>query len=216
MIAIHEPAVAITDLGLAILGAYLGWRLATAPARGTLTRSGAVVMGGLASAALWGATFHAFFPDNTATPAGFLVWIPVVLSIIVVAALLLDLALSLLAPRFPVRARRAFVAVYASSFAVVALLVGDSFSSIVRFYAPALILALGAAALEAVRTRSEGWTLMAAGFTTSVGAALLQQAKVAIHPVYFDHNAVYHVVQGGALVLLYRGFWRAPVPEASA
>src|SRR5438552_19210437 len=35
---------------------------------------------------------------------------------------------------------------------------------------------------------------------------LLQQANVSIHPVYFDHNAVYHVLQGIALVLLYRGF----------
>jgi hypothetical protein len=42
----------------------------------------------------------------------------------------------------------------------------------------------------------------------SILAALLQQARVSIHPVYFNHNAVYHVVQGIALVLLYRGFLR--------
>ena len=40
----------------------------------------------------------------------------------------------------------------------------------------------------------------------SVLAALLQQARIAIHPVYFDHNALYHVVQAAALVLLYFGF----------
>jgi hypothetical protein len=40
----------------------------------------------------------------------------------------------------------------------------------------------------------------------SVAAAGLQQAGIGIHPAYFDHNAVYHVLQGIALVLLYLGF----------
>src|SRR5436309_5172 len=61
--------------------------------------AGAVVMGGLASAALWGAIFHAWFPAKTATPAGFLIWMLVALSILVVAARLLDLGLSIVAPR---------------------------------------------------------------------------------------------------------------------
>ena len=33
---------------------------------------------------------------------------------------------------------------------------------------------------------------------------------MSIHPEHFDHNAVYHVLQGVALVLLYRGFLRVP------
>jgi hypothetical protein len=39
---------------------------------------------------------------------------------------------------------------------------------------------------------------------------------VSIHPVYFNYNAVYHVVQGVALVLLYRGFLRAGTASAPA
>jgi hypothetical protein len=50
--------------------------------------------------------------------------------------------------------------------------------------------------------------LIAAGLIMSAGAAVLQQAKVSLHPDYFDHNAVYHVVQGIALVVLYLGFRR--------
>jgi hypothetical protein len=213
-ISIHEPDVAFTDLGLAILGGYFGWRLATAPGGGALRRGGAVIMGGLASAALWGAIFHAFFPAKTATPPGFLAWIPVVLSIVIVAATLLGLALSLLAPRLPLPLSRTIVLVYALTFVAVVLLVDDSFSSIVLFYGPTLVLMLVAAVLQAVRTRSVGWTLIAGGFAISILAAVLQQAQVSIHPVYFNYNAVYHVVQGVALVLLYRGFLRAA--EASA
>jgi hypothetical protein len=214
-VSIHDPDVVFTDLGLTILAAYLGRRLWTMPGRGTLPGAGAVLLGGLASAALWGAIFHAFFPGDTATFAGFVSWIPVVLSILVVAAAMLELALRILLPRLPPRVRRAIVGTYAASFFAVVLLVDESFTSIVRFYVPALLLLLIAAGQQAIRTRSAGWTLIATGLTTSVGAALLQQAEVSIHRVYFDHNAVYHVVQGIALVVLYLGFRRVPEAPAS-
>jgi hypothetical protein len=182
------------------------------PGQGTLARAGAVLLGALASAALWGAIFHAFFPANTATLAGFVAWIPVALSIMVAAAAMLELALRILLPRLAPRVRRSIVVVYAASFLAVVLLVDESFTSIVRFYVPALILLLLAAGRQAIRDRSASWALIAIGLTISAGAALLQQAEVSIHPVYFDHNAVYHVVQGIALVVLYLGFRR--VPEA--
>ena len=79
---------------------------------------------------------------------------------------------------------------------------------IVRFYGPALLLALLACTWQAIRARDRDWSLVAGGFAVSVAAALLQQGRVAIHPVYFGHNAVYHVVQAIALVLLYGGFRR--------
>jgi cation transport ATPase len=209
-VTIHDPDVAFTDLGLAILGAYLGWRLWRAPGRDMLRRTGAILMGGLASAAFWGAVFHAFFPAGTATSPGLLAWVPVVLSIVVAASAMLDLSLRLLLPRMQFHVRRSIVAAYAVAFAVVALLVHESFSSIVYFYTPALLLLLIAAGQEAIRSRDSGWTLIATGLIISAGAAVLQQAKVAVHPVHFDHNAVYHVVQGIALVFLYFGYRRAP------
>lgn len=199
---IHEPDVAFTDLGLAILAAFLGWRLRAG--------AGAVVMAGLASAALWGGIFHGFFPARTATRSGFVVWILVALSIVVVAATLLDLALRVLAPRLPPAARRWIVAVYGAGSAGLVLFVDESFATVVRFYGPALALALVAAVQQAVRTRSAGWAFLVLGFTVSAGAALLQQAGVGIHPRYFNHNAVYHVLQGIALVLLYGGFRLEP------
>ena len=206
---IHEPDVVLTDLGLAILGGWLAWRLATAAGRGWLPRAGAILMGGLASAAFWGAVFHAFFPLETATLPGFIAWIPVTLSIVVVTATMLELGLRLLAPRLPQRLRRSAVAAYAVAFAAVVLLVDESYSTIVRFYTPALALFLVAAVGQALRGRA-GWTLVALALALSAGAALLQQLEVSIHPVYFDHNAVYHVVQGAALVLLYYGFRLVP------
>ena len=36
-------------------------------------------------------------------------------------------------------------------------------------------------------------------------AAVVQQRKISLHPVYFNHNAFYHAIQAVALVLIYVG-----------
>jgi hypothetical protein len=204
---IHDPDVVFTDLGLAALGAYLGRRLWVRSLPARASRAGAVLMGGLASAAFWGAIFHAFFPENTATRAGFIAWIPVALSIVVAAAIMLQLSLGILAAGLPTAWQSAGVLIYSAAFTGVVLLVDESFSSIVRFYLPVLALLCIAAGREVVR-RAGGWSLILTGLLVSVLAALLQQARVVIHPSYFDHNALYHVVQSIALAFLYLGFHR--------
>lgn len=205
---IHDPDVVYTDLGLAVLGAFLAWRLWKGRRSGFLTRGGFLIMAGLASAALWGAIFHAFFPANTATRAGFIAWIPVSLSIVVVATTLLSLGLRLLTSRLSPVIRKPIVAIYALCFAFVVLFVDESYGTIVRFYGPTLVLFLIAATLQALQRGGSGWWLLAASLALSIVAALLQQAQWSLHPVYFDHNAVYHVVQGIAIVLLFLGFRR--------
>jgi hypothetical protein len=208
-VTIHEPDVVFTDLALALLGAFFGWRLWTG--RQHRLAAAAILMYGLASAAFWGALFHAFFPDETATTPGFLAWIPVALSILIAASAMLEIALRILVPGLPRASRRVLLAGYAAGFAGVVLLVDESFTSIVRFYLPALLLFLVASALQAVR-RTSGWALITTGLLLSAGAALLQQARVALHPDFFDHNAVYHVLQSIALVFLYFGFRGLPEP----
>jgi uncharacterized protein DUF6962 len=209
---IHDPDVAGTDLALALLAAYLGWRLWVGSGKRKLQKSGAILLAALASAAIWGAIFHAFFPAGTATGSGSLAWKPVALSIVIAGAVMLDLGLSLLLPQLVPHLRRFIGLTYVAGFAAVVILLDDSFTSIVRFYIPPLILLLLAAAHQSVQSRSADWTLILAGLLLSAGAALLQQGRVAFHPVYFDHNAVYHLVQTLAVVLLYLGWRRAPEP----
>jgi hypothetical protein len=208
-ITIHEPDVVFTDLALALLGAYFGWRLWTGR-QGSLSKAGSILIAGLASAAFWGAIFHALFPEDTATTPGFIAWIPVSLSILVAAGTMLELALRLLVPRLSLAGHRAILAGYAAGFIGVVLLVDESFTSIVHFYVPALLLFLVAAGRQAIQSRSAGWSSISAGLLISAGAALLQQAEVSIDPDYFDHNAVYHVLQSVALVFLYLGFRAVP------
>ena len=213
---IHDPDVAGTDVALALLAAYLGWRLWRDAGGRRLQRTGAVLLAALASAAAWGALFHAFFPAGTTTLPGSLAWKPVALSIVLAAATMLDLGLGLLLPRLAPGLRRSVVLAYAIAFAAVVILLDDSFTSIVRFYVPTLILLLLASARQSVRSQSVGWRLVLTGLLLSAGAAVLQQARVTVHPVYFDHNAVYHLVQTIAVVFLYLGWRRAPDPARTA
>ena len=208
MITIPDLDVVFTDLGLAALGTYFAWRLWRQG--GGWLRRGAIMMLGLASAALWGALFHAFFPAKTATTAGFVVWLLVAFSIAVVAESLLDMALAIffarLAPGVRPGVRRAVVSGYGLLFACIILFVDESFTTVTRLYAPTVLLMFLAAQYQASRPGNATWMLISGGLALSMLAALLQQARIAIHPVYFDHNALYHVVQAAALVLLYFGF----------
>jgi hypothetical protein len=208
-LTVNDPDVVLTDIGLAVLGGYLGWRLWRAPKRHTAQRAGGLIMLSLASAAFWGALFHALFPTGTTTLQGLLAWAPVVISIVVAASTMLRLALHLLVPQLPSWLVGTILLGYALSFGVVALLIDESYRSVVYFYVPVLLLLFSGASGCAIRGRS-GWSLVAIGLLVSLTAAILQQFRVAIHPSYFDHNAVYHLVQATALILLYRGWRRAP------
>ena len=41
------------------------------------------------------------------------------------------------------------------------------------------------------------------GLALTLVAAAVQQLHVGIHPIYFDHNALYHVIQGAALGMIF-------------
>jgi hypothetical protein len=78
-------------------------------------------------------------------------WTPVVVSIVAIGMTLLVLALRVAAPRVPAPARLA-VRRSTGHFAATALLVDDSYRTIVRFYAPVVVLFLMVAVHQALRT----------------------------------------------------------------
>jgi hypothetical protein len=203
-VTLYHPDVVFTDLGLAVLGMVLGARMRRPP-RSSLTVPAVLIFCGQAAAALAGAIFHGFFVAGVGTPGGYAAWLPVPLSIDIVAASLLGLSIGNI-QGIPSSIRRATVTVYAVTFASVILLVNESFATVVRFYAPVMLLFLATAAVNAWRMRSRAWGLIAASFAISAVATVVQQTRVGIHPAYFDHNALYHVLQAVALVVLYLGF----------
>ena len=68
---------------------------------------------------------------------------------------------------------------------------------------PAAPLLLGFLVQRWSRDRSPAAALGTLGLLLSIAGAVVQQAKIGIHPVWLSHNDVYHVIQAGALWLLH-------------
>lgn len=215
-LVIHEADVALTDAALAALGGAFALRLARRVPSSPVRRYGQSMLAGLAAAALLGAVFHAFFPLKTATIAGRFLWAGVATTIALTAAAMLLLAAHLLRPGPVPNARRTAVLAYVVMFVVYATSGDQSYGRIVLFYAPVLAALVVASVRTAVRLRARAWWVTVAGLVLSVAAAGVQQARVVVHPQWFDHNALYHVVQAVALVLIWRGLAEAPEPSDAA
>lgn len=202
-LTIHEADVALTDAGLALLGAWIAWQLWHHPSRGDVQGDGARINAALAVAALCGAIYHAAFPAVDGVRGGRSVWIATTTAIALATGSMLILAMRLLVPRLEQRTLIAGVLV--AAFVGTIAFVDPSYRTVVLFYGPVLLLLLVASVREARRSGHGGWWRIVAGLVLSVVAAGLQQARVALHPVYADHNALYHLVQAVALLVLYRG-----------
>lgn len=211
-VVIHEADVALTDVALAVLGGIFARRFGRGSTASPVHRYGQAMLAGLSAAALLGAVFHAFFPLKTATVAGRLLWAGVATSIALTAAAMLLLAAHLLRPGPVPPARRTAVLAYVVTFIIYATNGDQSYSRIVLFYAPVLVALIAASARTAVVLRARAWWIAVAGLCLSVVAAVVQQARVILHPQWFDHNALYHLIQALALVLIWRGIADAPEP----
>ena len=185
--------------------ALFAWRLhrgGGADAR--LRRWWVLFFAATAAASLSAGTVHGFFADEAT--AGYAVLWPLSLLAIGVAALAAwaigaRLGLRPALARWLVRAAFVQFAVYG----VVVLVVSDDFRVAVADYLPAVLFLLVVFTALAVRHRGPAAALAAGGLALTLVAAALQQLEISLDPVYFNHNALFHVLQAVALGLLYAG-----------
>lgn len=98
---------------------------------------------------------------------------------------------------------RIFGLVVFAAYALAVVFVTQAFQLAVLNLFPALVLLLAGYVVE-YRRCGEGPLLFGIfGILLIFVATLLQQLGLDIHPVYFTHNAVYHVLQGVAFLLLF-------------
>jgi hypothetical protein len=197
-----EPDVTLTDYGLFAECAIFAWLILRQPATNTALR----IWVGLffiatALAALFGGTVHGFFTDATAG-FGRMLWKASMLAIAAAALSLWVIGGRLL---FSHRGADRVVLVAAgltTAFALTIAFVDDSFAVAVAGYLPAAVFLFAGFVRAAVR--GIGWATPGIwGLALSFAAAALQQLRIALHPVYFNHNALYHLVQAVALALLF-------------
>jgi hypothetical protein len=203
--ALTEPDVALTDFALAVECALLARLLGRAgPAASRLRVTFVVFFASIGASALAGGAMHGFCLE--ASGAGHrLLWPATLLGIgVTAAAAWIAGARMLLRPPFA-RVITWAAALGFAAYAARVLSGSQEFRVAVLFYLPAALFLTIAHLVLFVRTRAREIGIGLAGLGLSFAAAFVQQARVALHPVYFTHNAVYHVLQGIALFLIFLG-----------
>lgn len=198
-----EPDVTFTDYGLAVECAALAVlvarrRVNTDPLRVWFVTFFATI----GFAAVTGGTVHGFFPDEQSLGSRIL-WPMTLLAIggTAVAAWAIGARLVL-----GERAARRLIATASAVFGIYALIVlsvTQAFALAIAHYAPSALFLLGALVTRRLRSPDTGlgWGVTAVGLMVLAG--LVQYLGIGFHPLYFNHNALYHLIQGAALILFY-------------
>jgi hypothetical protein len=200
-----EPDVTLTDYGLAILCAVLAHLIFYRGERASPYRlwlTGFFLAAGAAS--LFGGTVHGFFSDEESF-GNLVLWRATLLSIGIAAFCAWAVGARLLLHQTLRRIVMAVAGAELLLYAVVVLVVSQNFRLAVGDYLPATLFLLIALVVANQRERSKALQVGTVGLVLTFVAAAVQQLQIPLHPVYFDHNALYHVVQAIALLMFFVG-----------
>jgi hypothetical protein len=196
-----QPDVALTDFVLAcecLVFAYLLKPARTRP----LALAFIVFFLSLALASAVGGTVHGFFEDPS-TSGHRVLWTLTLFAIGVTAFSGTRISALLVFHAPVVLAISRAAALLFVSYCLVILLVSDRFLVAIINYLPVVLFLAWALLIAYGRSRRSPFLIGFAGVCVMLVAAGVQQAKLGIHPRYFNHNAVYHVLQGIGLAMLF-------------
>ncbi|MCI0691486.1 hypothetical protein L0337_05695 [candidate division KSB1 bacterium] len=201
--SLMEPDVALTDYGLTIECAVIAMLLYKQGRRGNAMRFWFVTLfAALGFGAFLGGTEHGFIEDKTSGLHG-LVWSATLISIGVAGVAAWAIGARLLFSGRVVRCiTSAAVILFGIYSAIVLWLIRDFWIALVH-YLPASAFLLAAFLLEYRRTLSRYFGAGVAGLGLTIVAATVQQAGFGLHPKYFNYNALYHLIQAFAFLLIY-------------
>ena len=201
-----EPDVTLTDYVLCTECALFAWLIARQPTDLVELRRWMVLFFLFtALAALFGGTVHGFYADDNGG-IGRVLWKISMLAIGATALAGWAIGAHLL---FGDARRDVLLTIAAAltvAYAGIIVFVTDAFWVAVTGYLPAAAFLFAAFVRAAVRGHTSWAGLGTGGLALSFAAAAIQQFRIALHPVYFNHNALYHLVQAVALALLFMAF----------
>jgi hypothetical protein len=213
-----EPDVTLTDYAIALECAILcvlasRWQTPNA----ALRRWWIVLFASIGAGALLGGTVHGFFLDEQ-TVGHRVLWPATLLALGVtsLAMWFVGARAALREPRATWLRRAALMAL--GVYVYVVIFVDSRFVVAIAMYLPATVFLLVALIMLYARQRTRALAIGITGLLLTFVAAAVQQLRIAIHPTYFNHNALYHVIQGFALAMIYvgaRGLTSSPAPTAS-
>ncbi len=199
-----ETVVSISDFVLAAFSGALAVRLLSRPTEMTRTRNWlGIVLGGIAVSSVLGGISHGLVPEETGQ-LGELIWRATLMAIGPAAIGLWMLGSMLLFRPSNVERIRAVAVIALAIYTGVVLFEYQHYWVALAMYLPAAVLLLVAFMIN-LRGQQQPFAADGAiAMVITLGAGLLQYLRVGIHPVFFNHNAVYHLFQGIAVYFLYR------------
>jgi len=200
-----EPDVTLTDYALALEGILFLVLLQRGRARPWGLRSWfSLFFASVSAASLCGGTVHGFFLDEQ-TLGHTILWPTTLLMIGVTALSAWAIGAKLLFSRRVARWVLVVAVLQFAFYCIVVLFRTEEFWVAILDNLPAVLFLIIALGLTYRREKQRSLLLAAGGLALNLVAALLQQLGIGIHPVYFNHNALYHVLQAVALFLFFLG-----------
>lgn len=199
-----EPDVTLTDYFLALEAALLGLLVWKGHASEDLRMPFALFFSSTAAAALIGGTVHGFFAGATTT-AGVVLWRLTLVGLGVTALAAWMIGARMLFTSGTADIVQMAAALVLAVYIIVVVAVNDRFWVAILHYLPPTLLMLAAFAVAAFRNQTRPAWAGLTGMVLTLIAAGVQQQQIALHPIYFNHNALYHAIQAIALWLIYVG-----------
>ncbi|MFK7849518.1 MAG: hypothetical protein AB8D78_00950 [Akkermansiaceae bacterium] len=192
---IHEPTTLVTDLLLFVLGIYLARRLAIGPEHPSCARKAWVLsLTIMALSALVGGLYHGFAPNFSESLA--INWWRLVLWLMCLMSFTMDLSLIF---EIPLRNTLWKVMILAKLLlSATAVLISPTFTFAILSYGSTMLV-WGLAGICLRRSWSK-WMLTGVGLSGI--SAWIQQSEIGFGK-HFNHNDLFHVIQGLAIVAFY-------------
>ena len=201
---ITEPDVTLTDYFVAAQSALFTYLIArNGDQKHPLRVWFAVFFGSITVAGFAGGTVHGFFL-NVETLGYQVLW-PLTLVAIGVTALAAWIIGARIYFSSIIAGRVKIVAVVEfAGYCLVVLFVTQSFFIAVINYLPAVVFLTVIFFLDYFQAHERQVLIGLCGLLLTFIAAGVQQGGIALHPIYFNHNALYHFIQAVALFLIFR------------
>jgi hypothetical protein len=199
---ITEPTTLLTDYALALLTIFFATQLLKKKPAQRSVQFWSAAFFATAFAAIVGGTSHGFelyLSDFWQTA----IWKATVYSIGVASFCMLAGAI-LAATKPPLQKWLVAVAVLQFLIYAIWMINHDDFKYVIYDYAPAMLAVLFLQIYTHLKFRDPAVRWIIAGVLLSFFAAGVQQSGFTIHS-HFNHNDLYHVIQMGAIYLLFRG-----------
>ena len=162
----------------------------------------------LGFAAFAGGTSHGFIHEKTSL-LHTVVWNATLIAIGVVGLAAWMIGVRLVSSHAVRRGVTGAAVTFFGMYCAVVVLMVNSFVVAIMYYLPATLFLFMVFLLRYRQRRSNYGLSGMSGLLLTIAAAGIQQAGVGLHPIWFDHNTLYHLIQAVAILLLFvaaRGF----------